>query len=163
MAHSYLAAIAEACGLGEVNAMPATPAADRAAMQPASCAQPAATPPAPQPPAATKLSIAETVIAEWNNDAAIRAELRTFGAYSAWRTRELCKAEGISFEQYCNATPDVTGYIARCEARGQRLGSAEKDAISRHAETWRTMPAIRREFGRFDVFAAYMRHKGPVS
>ena len=109
--------------------------------------------PAPEP------TIAEAIIATWKADAAIRAEFRTFGAYSAWRMNQHAKATGQTVAQIEASAPDATGYIARLEQHGQTVTLSERRTIAGYAETWRASGDIRREFGRFEVFASYMTAK----
>jgi hypothetical protein len=104
-------------------------------------------------------SFNDTIKNEWGKDPAIRKEFRSFENYAAWRRREHCKAARISFRDLANQEPDVAAYVATIEARGAALTSAERASIEMHAAAWKASADVRREFGSFPVFAAFMRAK----
>jgi hypothetical protein len=144
MARSFLTVIAEAAGLNE----PREPAPYPGGI--------VAAPPAAAAPAQVELSVPEQIIQNWKCDPNIRAEFISLATYAAFYTQDAARKQGISVSHLNARQLDLSAYLAKREGT---LSPGEKTAIEGYAETWRSSPDIRAEFGSFEVYAGYMRSK----
>lgn len=136
---SLLASIAAAAGADRTTATPH---------------REAAAPKAP-PQAASPQTFQQRVAGEWETDATLRSEFRSFAAYDAYRHNREAKARGVTVAELRGETPDVAGFLASL----RNPTRADELAANECAATWAKSPDIRREFRTFATFAHYTRAK----
>lgn len=113
----------------------------------------------------TAAELKAEIVAKWRDDANIRGEFSSFGAYQAYREGQFCKEHGLRREALAGALVDVEAHVAtlnraRHAQQENLVDSHELEEIKARAKEWEASVEIRSEFGSFGAYDSYQRwHK----